>query len=101
MTDERRWAASEGDPQPGFRLEIVPGGPVLARGLEEVETADGRRVTPSRPVVAICVCGFSQRAPWCDGTHKVARRGSAPDEPEHDPAPRSGAQLGRDQVGQA
>ena len=31
-----------------------------------------RRCTPTtRPVVAVCACARSQRAPWCDGTHKV------------------------------
>lgn len=55
-------------------VEVVAGGPVLLRGADTVTGPDGEEHPVRRPVVAVCVCGFSQRAPWCDGTHKVARR---------------------------
>jgi hypothetical protein len=50
-----------------------PRGPVLVRGATSVEDADGRPHPVTRPVVAVCVCGKTQRDPWCDGTHKVLR----------------------------
>jgi len=54
-------------------VEITPcpRGPVLVRGASSVKDADGRSHAVTRPVVAVCVCGKSQRQPWCDGTHKV------------------------------
>jgi hypothetical protein len=55
-------------------IEVVPGGPVLVRGADAVRGPDGAVHRTERPVVAVCACGLTQRAPWCDGTHKVARR---------------------------
>jgi CDGSH-type Zn-finger protein len=51
-----------------------PDGPALVRGASVVRDADGNAHEVTRPVVAVCVCGKSQRAPWCDGTHKVIPR---------------------------
>lgn len=53
------------------QVEVCPGGPALVRGADEVLDSDGRAHRTTRPVVAVCMCGRSQRAPWCDGTHKV------------------------------
>ena len=53
-----------------------PGGPLLLRGVEEVETADGTVHSVDRPVVALCRCERSQRLPWCDGTHRALARGA-------------------------
>jgi CDGSH-type Zn-finger protein len=50
-----------------------PDGPVLLRGATAVRTPDGVSHPTTRPVVAVCACGKSQRQPWCDGTHKVVR----------------------------
>ncbi len=50
-------------------------GPVLVRGATSVRDADGEDHPVTRPVVAVCACGKSQRGPWCDGTHKVIPRG--------------------------
>jgi CDGSH-type Zn-finger protein len=36
-----------------------------------VRDCEGNAHQVTRPVVAVCVCGKSQRDPWCDGTHKV------------------------------
>jgi CDGSH-type Zn-finger protein len=66
-----RYEAKRAD---GTSAEVVldcPGGPVLLRDAAEVVDDDGRRHRPTRPVVALCRCGRSGRAPWCDGTHKV------------------------------
>ena len=42
-------------------------------GATSVEDSDGVARPVTRPVVAVCVCGKTQRDPWCDGTHKVLR----------------------------
>jgi hypothetical protein len=55
-------------------VRACPDGPWLVRGAATVQTADGVRHATTRPVVAVCACDKSQRAPWCDGTHKVLRR---------------------------
>ena len=56
-----------GDPE----QVLCPGGPVLLRGAAVVETDDGRRHPTTRPVSALCRCGRSSIAPWCDATHKL------------------------------
>lgn len=60
---------------PGRRREVevtaCPDGPLLVRGADTVRDAGGQIHEVTRPVVALCRCGKSQRAPWCDGTHKV------------------------------
>ncbi|MGZ5418449.1 MAG: CDGSH iron-sulfur domain-containing protein [Nocardioides sp.] len=48
-----------------------PGGPLLVRGADVVTDDEGTQHEVTRPVVAVCMCGKSQRRPWCDGTHKV------------------------------
>ncbi len=53
-------------------LEPVPRGPLLVRHATAVRDEQGTVHPVERPVVGLCVCGYSQRAPWCDGTHKVA-----------------------------
>ncbi len=46
-------------------------GPMLLRGAQSVQDADGTVHPVHRPVVALCRCEKSSRLPWCDGTHKV------------------------------
>ncbi len=48
-----------------------PGGPLLVRGADGIRDDDGTMHPTRRPVVAVCMCGCSGRAPWCDGTHKL------------------------------
>jgi CDGSH-type Zn-finger protein len=55
------------------RLTQVPDGPLLVRGADVVTDAEGKDHEVTRPVVAVCTCGLSQRQPWCDATHKVAK----------------------------
>ncbi len=59
------------------RVEVVPGGPALVRGADVVRGPDGEDHQVLRPVVAVCLCGKSQRQPWCDATHKVIQRAAA------------------------
>lgn len=55
------------------QVETCPDGPVLVRGAEVVLDSDGHEHEVTRPVVALCTCGRTQRDPWCDGTHKFVR----------------------------
>lgn len=45
-------------------------GPALVRGADVIRAPDGTLHETTRPVVGVCLCGRSQRQPWCDGTHK-------------------------------
>ena len=71
--------AAEADPSPDLSpdlspdIVICPDGPLLITGAHVVEDVDGRRHRTTRPVSAVCRCGRSGRAPWCDGTHKLVR----------------------------
>jgi hypothetical protein len=69
-----RWSARAAD---GSELEgmTCPDGPRLVRNAASVEDRDGTTHAVTRPVVALCVCDLSQRAPWCDSTHKSIPRG--------------------------
>ena len=58
----------------GCRVEAIPGGPALVRGAVSVEDREGAAHPTSRPVVAVCLCGLSQREPWCDATHKAIQK---------------------------
>ena len=63
---------AEGTGAPG-RPDVVlcPDGPMLVRGAMTIEDEQGRRHQTTRPVSAVCRCGKSSIAPWCDGTHKL------------------------------
>jgi CDGSH-type Zn-finger protein len=56
------------------RIVACPDGPFLVRGADTVTDESGTTHEVTRPVVAVCRCGKSARAPWCDGTHKVIPR---------------------------
>ena len=56
------------------QVEVVPDGPALIRGAKQVRDSNGKRYGVRRPVDAVCLCGMSQRMPWCDATHKVANQ---------------------------
>lgn len=55
-------------------VTAYPDGPLVVRGEVEVVGEDGRPVGRPRGSVALCRCGFSGRAPLCDGSHQVAAR---------------------------
>ena len=38
-----------------------------------VKDAEGQIHRTTRPISAVCRCGKTGRAPWCDGTHKLLR----------------------------
>ena len=61
----------------GHDVEVVlcgENGPALVRGATVVRDQEGKEHPVTRPVVGVCMCGRSQRAPWCDGTHKFLKR---------------------------
>ena len=65
-------------------------GPALIPGPVTIEDENGVKHHSDRPVVALCRCGISSVAPWCDGSHKVAKRGTRPTAV---PRPRDGRPL--------
>ncbi|WP_309646917.1 CDGSH iron-sulfur domain-containing protein [Nocardioides sp.] len=68
MTDAR-----SGQPEEHADVVLCPDGPMLLRGKAVVQDEDGVRHRTTRPVSAVCRCGRSALAPWCDGTHKLLR----------------------------
>ncbi len=60
------------------RITLCPDGPILVRGPVEVVGKDGTVSTSRRGTSAVCQCGFSAIAPWCDGTHRFKRATSKP-----------------------
>jgi CDGSH-type Zn-finger protein len=56
-------------------LRVCPDGPLLVHGARTVTTDDGVVHAVGRPVIALCRCGLSTRAPYCDGTHKTVPTG--------------------------
>jgi len=52
-------------------VEVCPGGPLLVRGEQTVQTFDGDEYRTCGPLTALCRCGKSASAPLCDGTHKL------------------------------
>lgn len=67
----------EGGVKPGeaaagrtLRITASPGGPYLAAGPIEVESADGAvRLTGGS--ASLCRCGSSRNKPFCDGSHRA------------------------------
>ncbi len=55
-----------------------PDGPLIVRGPVAIIGADGEEVPRRRGTVALCRCGKSSIAPWCDGTHRLLNRRAAP-----------------------
>ncbi|MBA3310107.1 MAG: CDGSH iron-sulfur domain-containing protein [Nocardioidaceae bacterium] len=54
-------------------VSLCANGPLLVRGAAVIRDEAGKEHPVTRPVVAICRCGKTSRAPWCDGTHKLIR----------------------------
>lgn len=55
-------------------ITAYPDGPLVVRGDITVLDSKGQPLPRRAAVVAVCRCGLSSRAPWCDGSHKVAAR---------------------------
>lgn len=67
-----------GDVDGACQVQLCPGGPALVRGADAILDSSGRAHPTPRPLVAVCLCGRSSRAPWCDGTHKVVTADAPP-----------------------
>nr|WP_246095459.1 CDGSH iron-sulfur domain-containing protein [Streptomyces roseicoloratus] len=52
------------------RVTPVADGPLLVEGPVEIVLADGTVRRSDRPVVALCMCRRSLRAPFCDTSHR-------------------------------
>ncbi|MBT2269867.1 MULTISPECIES: CDGSH iron-sulfur domain-containing protein [Rhodococcus erythropolis group] len=58
---------------PGDRrvtITVCQDGPLLVRGPVSLFDAEGRPIVRERATVALCRCGGTAIAPWCDSTHK-------------------------------
>jgi uncharacterized Fe-S cluster protein YjdI len=51
-------------------VRAAPNGPLYVRGDVRVETEDGR-VIASGLRMALCRCGATRNAPFCDGSHRA------------------------------
>ena len=66
------------EPAGPTRITICPDGPLLVRGPVQIIDPAGEVVPRTRQTLALCRCGKSRLAPFCDGTHKL---GAARDRP--------------------
>ncbi|MEJ5868390.1 CDGSH iron-sulfur domain-containing protein [Pseudokineococcus sp. 5B2Z-1] len=57
----------------GATITVCPDGPLLVRGDVDIVGTDGEPVERRRSTVALCRCGRSSLAPYCDGSHKVRK----------------------------
>ncbi len=58
---------------PDVTITVCPDGPLLVRGPAELIDGAGVPLPRRRNTVALCRCGRSGIAPYCDGTHKKRR----------------------------
>lgn len=70
--------AAETAPGPGLLgpdvvITVCEGGPLLVRGPAALVDGEGADLRGERGTVALCRCGRSGIAPFCDGTHKKRR----------------------------
>ncbi|HEX3004413.1 MAG TPA: CDGSH iron-sulfur domain-containing protein [Angustibacter sp.] len=61
-------------PTRGARVIEIPDGPLVLRDAVAILGDDGAEVPMRRATVALCRCGKSGIAPWCDGTHRLLNR---------------------------
>jgi hypothetical protein len=66
-----RTGEAAGGAAPEVTVTACPDGPLLMRGPATILGPDGEPVERRRATVALCRCGGTAIAPWCDGTHKV------------------------------
>lgn len=68
-----RRASGRARPDPP-RLRLLPEGPLLVEGPAEIVMPDGTVIRCDRPVMALCTCRRSLRAPFCDTSHRRRAR---------------------------
>jgi CDGSH iron-sulfur domain-containing protein 3 len=57
---------------PDVSIKVRNDGPLLVEGPFKLIDADGNAfpLDPAKPAYALCRCGQSKNAPFCDGSHK-------------------------------
>jgi CDGSH-type Zn-finger protein len=55
------------------KITVRKNGSLKVEGPIELYDADGGRfpLDPSKPAIALCRCGASKNAPFCDGSHNA------------------------------
>jgi uncharacterized Fe-S cluster protein YjdI len=66
------YSLPDGDPESADSAEVrpAPNGPLYVRGETRVETDDGRVISEGFRM-ALCRCGATKNAPFCDGSHRT------------------------------
>ena len=61
------------------KIRLRDNGPLVVEGPVTIVDADGKAFAadPSKPTVALCRCGQSQKRPFCDGAHRQCAFASA------------------------
>lgn len=59
---------------PPATVTAYPDGPLVVRGPVELVDESGRPLERRRRTVALCRCGRTSIAPFCDGSHKAGSR---------------------------
>jgi CDGSH-type Zn-finger protein len=59
------------------QIRFYPDGPILVRGDFELLDEEGDPIPAARRTIALCRCGRSAIAPFCDGTHTLPHRTSS------------------------
>ena len=77
-TGALRVRTDEPQPVPQPRVEVRPDGPLYVQGDVTVECPDGSRTTGQR--FALCRCGATGNAPYCDNSHRAVGFASGPPE---------------------
>ena len=54
------------------RITAYRDGPLLVRGPFRLEDQNGNPIDAGRETIALCRCGQTRIAPFCDGSHKAA-----------------------------
>jgi CDGSH-type Zn-finger protein len=72
-------------------LTAYPGGPYLLRGRFTIMDSMQTVLDPGRKTVALCSCGRSRVKPFCDGSHKAARRWVAREGSDRNPVSGAGS----------
>ncbi|MFB7512307.1 CDGSH iron-sulfur domain-containing protein [Streptomyces sp. NPDC056144] len=57
-----------------IRVQPLPEGPLLVEGPAEIVMPDGSVILCERPMIALCTCRRSLRAPFCDTSHRPRLR---------------------------
>ncbi|MFF5970407.1 CDGSH iron-sulfur domain-containing protein [Streptomyces sp. NPDC012769] len=80
LYDERATNGGAARPRPAAaRVTPVADGPLLVEGPVEIVLDDGTVRRCDRPVIALCMCRRSLRAPFCDTSHRPRLRRGARD----------------------